>query len=92
VFTVNVDVAELDAARLRPGLSARVEVVTDKRERALLAPRAAIAWTAEGPRARLQDGGEVVVALGGCNLEVCVVERGLEPGARLATATVRAVP
>jgi hypothetical protein len=92
VFTVNVDVAELDAAVLRPGLSARVEVVSDKRDRALLAPRAAIAWTAEGPRARLQDGSEVVVALGGCNLEVCVVERGLEPGAVLETATAGVVP
>ena len=28
----------------------------------------------------------VVVALGGCNLEVCVIERGLEPGAILARA------
>jgi HlyD family secretion protein len=88
VFTVNVDIAEVDAVVLRPGLSARVEVVADRRERALLAPRAAIAWTSEGPRARLQDGGEVVVALGGCNQEMCVIERGLEPGAMLA----RAVP
>jgi hypothetical protein len=63
-----------------------------QRDRALLAPRAAIAWTAEGPRARLQDGSEVVVALGGCNLEVCVVERGLEPGAVLETATAGVVP
>jgi hypothetical protein len=34
----------------------------------------------------LQDGSEVVVALGGCNRDVCVVERGLEPGAVLARA------
>ena len=88
VFTVNVDLAEVDAAVLRPGLSARVEVLADRRAKALLAPRAAIAWTSEGPRARLQDGSEVVVALGGCNREVCVIESGLEPGAMLA----RAVP
>ncbi len=59
VFTVNVDLAEVDAAVLRPGLSARVEVMADRRAKALLAPRAAIAWTSEGPRARLQDGSEV---------------------------------
>jgi HlyD family secretion protein len=88
VFTVNVDLAEVDVAVLRPGLSARVEVLADRRAKALLAPRAAIAWTSEGPRARLQDGSEVVVALGGCNREVCVIDSGLEPGAMLA----RAVP
>jgi multidrug resistance efflux pump len=87
VFTVGVDLGEVDAAVLRPGLSARVEVLADRRAQALLAPRAAIAWTAEGPRARLQDGSEVVVALGGCNRDVCVVERGLDAAAVLARVT-----
>ena len=92
VFTVNVDLAEVDAAVLRPGLSARVHVVIDRRDKALLAPRAGIAWTLEGPRARLSDDSEVVVNLGGCNRDVCVVLSGLEPGARLATASARSAP
>jgi multidrug resistance efflux pump len=92
VFTVNVDLAEVDAAVLRPGLSARVDVVLDRRAQALMAPRAAIAWTAEGPRARLADGSEVEIALGGCNRDACVIERGLDAGARLTTVSARVTP
>ena len=91
VFTVGVDLTEADAATLRPGLSARVQVLIHRQQGALLAPRAGIAWTAEGPRAQLLDGTQVVVALGGCNRDVCVIERGLDvarPPAEGAAVTV----
>jgi HlyD family secretion protein len=86
VFTVNVDLEEADAGTLRPGLSARVEVLTERKADALLVPRPALSWTADGPRALLADGGEVVVALGGCNRDVCLVTGGLDMAARLRRA------
>jgi HlyD family secretion protein len=86
VFTVNVDLDEADTGTLRPGLSARVEVLTERKANVLLLPRPAVAWTADGPRALLADGGEVVVALGGCNRDVCLVTGGLDMAARLRRA------
>jgi HlyD family secretion protein len=86
VFTVGVDLDEADAAVLRPGLSARVEVLTKSRPAALLAPRYAIDWTAEGPRVQLDDGARAAIALDGCNREVCVVTGGLDGAARLRGA------
>jgi HlyD family secretion protein len=86
VFTVGVALDEADAAVLRPGLSARVEVLTKSRPAALLAPRYAIDWTAEGPRVQLDDGVRAAIDLDGCNREVCVVTGGIDGAARLRRA------
>jgi multidrug resistance efflux pump len=86
VFTVGVDLDEADAAVLRPGLSARVEVLTKSRPSALLAPRYAIDWTAEGPRVQLDDGARAAIHLDGCNRDVCVVTGGIDGAARLRRA------
>jgi hypothetical protein len=91
-FKAVIDLEEPDPARMIPGMSARVEVVAERREEALLAPRAALALEA-GPsgasreaRVALAAGGAASVRLGPCNELECVVEEGLEPGTRLAAA------
>lgn len=83
VFTVLVDLIEADAAVLRPGLSARVDVLVNQRSAMLLAPRVAIDWSGESPRAMLAGGGAQSVRLEGCNGDVCVVEKGLGESSRL---------
>jgi HlyD family secretion protein len=83
IFTVNVDLANAEATLLRPGLSARVEVVLEHQTGVLLAPRTAIEFGGDGPRARLPGRKLASIAVGGCNREVCVVESGLGEGAAL---------
>jgi hypothetical protein len=82
VFTVGVDLAEADAATLRPGLSARVEVITTREAGVLLVPRGAVTL-GDIARVRLAEGGEVPVELGGCNAAACVVKSGLAAGTRV---------
>ena len=82
-FKTVIDLAAPDPERMIPGMSARVEVVAERREDALLAPRAALT-VAEEALAHLAGGGTARVALGPCNELECVVEDGLEPGTRLA--------
>jgi HlyD family secretion protein len=95
VFTVGIDIdrnperaplpaalpLEADATTLRPGLSARVEVITDRQSGVLLVPRAAVT-IGEHPRVRLASG-EAAVELGGCNALHCVVKSGLTAGTRV---------
>ena len=96
IFWVTVDLEELDLARMRPGMSAKVVV-----SRALDAaedPRAALAASAgqlvvprssldlenpSEPRLLLADGSWRAVDLGPCDPLRCVVEAGVEEGARL---------
>lgn len=69
---------------LRPGLSARVEVIAQREAAALLAPRAAIGGTAkEGPAVKLAAGETRPVKLGPCNAVACVIAGGVDDGARL---------
>jgi HlyD family secretion protein len=82
-FKVIVALDGIDAARMRPGLSARVTVRRDTRPNALIAPRSAIDFRAT-PQARLATGQSVPVEVGPCNAQECVVTRGLEEGQRLA--------
>lgn len=82
-FRVVVKLDRIDTARMRPGLSARVEVQRESKRGALIAPRAGIDFSAKQPRARLSSGKLVPVTLGGCNASECVVIKGLEEGARL---------
>jgi multidrug resistance efflux pump len=71
-----------DAALLRPGLSARVEIIAEHRPDALLIPREALSMGEGDPQVTLAGGARQPVALGPCNAEVCVAS-GLEIGARL---------
>ncbi len=82
-FRMLLDLDRTDPARMRPGMSVRVEVETARLRDALLAPRAGLDLGASPPRALLERGGTVEVRLGPCSATECVVEDGLEEGARL---------
>lgn len=83
-FDVIVTLDRLDEQRMRPGLSARVVVRRDGGRTALLAPRAAIDFSAGTPRAVLANGSSREVRIGSCNALDCVVIEGLKEGERLA--------
>ncbi len=82
-FRVLVDLQTTDPERMRPGMSAKVEVEVLRRAGVLLAPRAALDRGASPARALLESGGEAEVRLGPCNAQECVVEGGLAEGTRL---------
>ena len=83
-FKVVVNLDRIDAARMRPGLSARVVIRRSANRMALLAPRVALDLTSEGQRARLSSGKFVPVKVGACNAQECIVLSGLEEGQQLA--------
>jgi HlyD family secretion protein len=83
-FEVLVALDKLDPTRMRPGLSARVVVKRDEKRATLLAPRAAIDFSAASPRAHLVSGKTADVKLGPCNAQDCIVLTGLEEDQKLA--------
>lgn len=83
-FKVVVNLDRIDAARMRPGLSARVVIRRSANRMALLAPRVALDLTSDGQRARLSSGKFVPVKVGACNAQECIVISGLEEGQHLA--------
>jgi HlyD family secretion protein len=85
-FRVVVKMGAIDAAVMRPGLSARVAVRRETKADALLVPRAALDFGAAQPRAHLAGGKVVPVTLGSCNAQECVVVSGLDADARLEPA------
>lgn len=98
-FHTVVDLEEPDPERMIPGMSARVEVIAERVEDALLVPRRAVelvgAGLGETVEAEVLLAGEGVgggparrtrVRLGPCNELECVVEEGLAAGARLEAA------
>jgi HlyD family secretion protein len=83
-FPVRVSLARTDASLMRPGLSARVEVVRREWARALLVPRQAVRF--EGDQAFVKRAGRAEpaeVRLAGCGQTACVVESGLAEGDRV---------
>lgn len=82
-FPVLIALDRPDPERMRPGMSARVEVAGAERPGALLVPRAALDLNGAKPRAGLREGGFAEVTLGPCSPSECVVESGLREGARL---------
>jgi hypothetical protein len=72
VFQVSLAVEEGEAGRLRPGMSARVEVVADRRADALLVPREALAFGDSGAAVILAGGARQAVTVGPCNAAACV--------------------
>lgn len=83
-FAVRVVPRGLDAGRLLPGMSVKVEARTGERHGVLLVPRQAVDWSGEVPRVRLVGGAETAAQLGPCNPFDCVVEGGLDEGAVVA--------
>jgi len=87
-FRVIVKLNQIDYGRMRPGLSARVEVDRGGAQNTLIAPRAALNLDGKTPRARLAGGRAVDVKLGACNAQECIVTDGLKEGKRLAAFEV----
>lgn len=83
MFRVTVKLARIDATRMRPGLSARVEIRRTAQRDVLLAPRAALELDGPQARARLSSGKLVPVRIGDCNAQECVVLGGLTESSRL---------
>jgi multidrug resistance efflux pump len=82
-FKVRVSIEETDSKVMRPGLSARVEVVRRTFKDALVVPRQAIARSERGAAVR-RGGADVDVKLATCLPLECVVESGLKEGERVA--------
>jgi HlyD family secretion protein len=86
-FPVRIRLDHLDAAKMRPGMSVRVEILGPAVRGALLVPRAALDFSAARPRVVLAAGAGAgsrrEVRLGPCDASFCVVESGLKDGARL---------
>ena len=83
-FRVRVSLEETDPGIMRPGLSARVEVVRRVFQNALTVPRRALVRQDGEVRVRRADGESAVVRVAGCLPLECVVESGLSEGDRLA--------
>lgn len=83
-FKVRVSLEETNRAIMRPGLSARVEVVRSRLDRALLVPRGAVVRAEGRTRVRREGARDLVdVRLGRCLPLDCVVEDGLKEGDRV---------
>jgi HlyD family secretion protein len=93
-FGVTVEVNESDP-RLRPGMSARVEIQVEERSKALFVPLEAVferdgrhvCYVAAGRRARERE-----VALGPSNQDHVVIEKGLRAGERVCLRDPGASP
>jgi multidrug resistance efflux pump len=81
-FAMKVDLDRVDLARMRPGMSVRVEVRGREIQGALLVPRAALDLAGKSPRVLLAGGGTAPVRLRLCAASDCAVE-GIDEGTRL---------
>jgi hypothetical protein len=81
-FTVELDLDRTDAARMRPGMSVKVELHPRTIAGAVIVPRGAIAPAEPGapPRLRMVSGGLREVKLGPCDAQACAVESGAGEG------------
>ena len=82
-FPVVVELSETDPAIMRPGMSAKVDVLARATPDALLAPRAGLSLGVEPATARLRDGGPRPVTLEFCTAQTCAVADGLREGDEL---------
>jgi multidrug efflux pump subunit AcrA (membrane-fusion protein) len=82
-FRVIIRLHDSDPEKMRPGMSVRAEILPPPRKDVLLAPRFAIDFSSEVPRATLEDGSTSEIVMGPCGSRVCVVEEGLNEGEEL---------
>ena len=82
-FRVYVVLDRVDSERMRPGLSARVQIVRDVRHGVLLAARESLRFEAGRVRAALAGGKTTEVRVDSCNSRECVVTAGLKEGQKL---------
>jgi multidrug resistance efflux pump len=81
-FSVDLDLGKTDPARMRPGVSVKVELRPHVLARAVVVPRGAlVAATPPAPaKVRMVAGELRDVKLGACDAQVCAVEAGLVEG------------
>jgi len=87
VFDVVVTLDTTDPKRMRPGMSARVDIIGTTVESTLLVARSALHFSDEEVTAKLASGSTTPVTLGPCNAQRCVVLSGLSEGQHLQGAT-----
>lgn len=87
-FPVRIRLEAIDAAIMRPGLSARIEVKTGEMKDSLLVPRGAIDFSSGTPAVELARGGRREIKVGRCNATQCVVTNGLDEGVELVSMKV----
>ncbi|MBV1859549.1 MAG: HlyD family efflux transporter periplasmic adaptor subunit [Nannocystaceae bacterium] len=83
-FSVVVELDDDLTEQMRPGLSVKVEVPSEVLVDALLVPRAALSFSAEGAASvLLEDGREVDVKVGACDAQRCAALSGLSEDDRV---------
>ncbi len=82
-FPVRIQLDTIDAAIMRPGLSAKIIVQTAEANNSLLVPRGAIDFTTDSPAVQLGRGGRKEIKVGRCNATQCIVTEGLNEGQEL---------
>lgn len=80
-FVVKLSLERTDAARMRPGMSVKVQVQARGAKDALIAPRAGLDVIRS--RAYLAEGGTTDVTIDWCTPQACVISAGLTEGVRL---------
>ena len=78
--TISLDAQD---PRLRPGMTARVELVLDSRPEAVLLPIAALQRDGAAASVELQSGKSVPVVVAATSADFAVIESGLKPGDRV---------
>ena len=86
-FTVHVELDDVDAELMRPGMSVKLLIEAAAVEDALLVPRAALDFSEGEPRALKAGGRWTPVELGSCNAFHCVLVSGLEEGDALGRSS-----
>lgn len=89
VFDAVVRLDKTDSERMRPGMSARVEILGATHEDVLVVPRKALVFEETGTRVQLASGKLSDVTLGPCNAHACIVASGLGEGTRLRSGGAR---
>lgn len=87
VFEVGLVLEGALDKQLRPGLSARVEVLASKIKGVTLVPRTALRLVDGKTTVTTQQGQTRDISVSVCNATVCVVDKGLEPNTALAANT-----
>ncbi|MDX2023502.1 MAG: HlyD family efflux transporter periplasmic adaptor subunit [Deltaproteobacteria bacterium] len=87
VFEVGLVLEGAIDKQLRPGLSARVEVIASKLKDVTLVPRTALRLVEGKTTVTTAQGQTRDISVSACNASVCVVDKGLAPNTALAAIT-----
>lgn len=84
-FALVLSLEKVDNETMRPGMSVKVELMRPPLTGAILVPRGAIIFGADGSaRARLADGSSRDVEIGACDAQRCAITKGIAEGESVA--------